>query len=55
MSSRHTRHIVKSVLADVIQNMTALDDASPANIAALIALGNQLVAAQLNNALAILS
>jgi hypothetical protein len=33
----------------------ALDDASPGNIAALIALGNQLVAAQLNNALTILA
>jgi hypothetical protein len=33
----------------------ALDDASPGNIAALVALGNQLVAAQLNNALAVLA
>jgi len=33
----------------------ALDDASPGNIAALIALSNQLVAAQLNNALTILA
>jgi hypothetical protein len=33
----------------------ALDDASPGNIAALVALGNQLVTAQLNNALTILA